>query len=150
LPPPPRITSASSAGVTAPMPGRRWADTQRVPRAGKRHNLAWAILVLGVLAASTLLSIHLYVMPLQVAAVYLRPAFVVVTSEPQGADVWVDGRKILGTTPAEVEVRRDHAEHTVEVHKEGFVPGHRALRYDREVRLEASFKLMPEPRFRAR
>ena len=117
---------------------------------GKRHNLAWAILVLAVLAASTLLSIHHYVMPLQVAAVYLRPAFVVVSSEPRGADIYVDGRKILGTTPAEVEIRRDHAEHTVEVHKDGFLPAQKTLRYDREVRLETAFKLMPERRAPAR
>lgn len=120
----------------------------RVPQAqaAKQHNLAWALLILLVLVVSTLFSIHIYVMPLPVAAVYLRPAFVLVSSEPAGADVYLDGRKILASTPAEIEVTRDHDEHTIEVRKEGFEPMRKQLRYDREVRLEASFKLMPERR----
>jgi hypothetical protein len=119
-------------------------QTHKLRRLGRHHNLLWALLFLVALTASTLFSIHVYVMPLQVAAVYLRPAFIVVTSEPKGAEVYVDGQTILGTTPAEVEVRRDHAEHWVEVRKEGFRPARQALRYDRQVRLELSFLLMPE------
>jgi hypothetical protein len=110
---------------------------------GKHHNLAWALLILLVLAGSTLFSIHVYVMPLQVAAVYTRPAFLVVNSEPAGADVYVDGKKILGATPAEVEIKRDHGQHSVDVRKDGFAPARQELRYDREVRLELLFKLMP-------
>jgi hypothetical protein len=120
-------------------------QTQRLRRLGKHHNLGWALLVLLALAASTLFSIHVYVMPLQVAAVYLRPAFIVVNSEPKGAEVYVDGKTVLGTTPAEVEIRRDHAEHWIEVRKDGFRPARQSLRYDRQVRLEVSLKLMPEP-----
>ena len=116
----------------------------------KHHNLAWALLILSALGASTLFSIHVYVMPLQVAAVYLRPAFLVINSEPAGADVYVDGKKIVGATPAEVEIRRDHAQHSVEVRKDGFVPFRQDLRYDREVRLELSFKLAHETRPPAR
>jgi eukaryotic-like serine/threonine-protein kinase len=111
---------------------------------GKHHNLRWAACILSVLIASTLLSIHVYVMPLRVAAVYLRPAFLLVESAPSGADVYVDGKKILANTPAEVEVERDHAQHSVEVRKDGFQPSRQALRYDREVRLEVSLKLLPE------
>jgi hypothetical protein len=116
----------------------------RKPR--KHHNVAWAVLILLVLAASTLFSIHLYVMPLPVAAVYLRPAFILVHSEPAGADVYVDGKKILASTPAEVEVRRDHRDHWIELRKDGFQSSRQPLRYDREVRLEVAFKLTPERR----
>jgi eukaryotic-like serine/threonine-protein kinase len=124
----------------------RSGQTQEARKAGKHHNVAWALLIFLVLVASTLLSIHIYVMPLPVAAVYLRPAFVLVHSEPAGADVYLDGRKILASTPAEIEITRDHDDHTIEVRKEGFEPMRKKLRYDREVRLEASFKLMPERR----
>jgi hypothetical protein len=82
-------------------------------------------------------------MPLPVAFAYFRPAFVDVVSEPRGADVYVDGHKILGSTPAVVEVKRDHQQHVVEIHKEGFEPIRQDLRYDREVRLQVSVRLMP-------
>jgi serine/threonine-protein kinase len=117
-----------------------------VGMARRHHNVAWAFLILSVLLASTLFSIHIYVMPLPVAFAYFRPAFVDVVSEPRGADVVVDGRKILGTTPAVVEVQRDHQPHVVEVHKEGFEPIRQDLRYDREVRLQVSVHLMPARR----
>ena len=109
----------------------------------RHHNVAWAFLILSALLASTLFSIHIYVMPLPVAFAYFRPAFIDVTSEPRGADVYVDGKKILGNTPAVVEVQRDHQEHVVEIQKEGFEPVRQNLRYDREVRLQVSVRLMP-------
>jgi len=112
----------------------------------KHHNGAWAVLILATLIASTLFSIHIYVMPLPVAAAYFRPAFVDVASEPHGADVYVDGKKVLGITPALVEVKRDHQQHVVEIHKEGFEPVRQNLRYDRDVRLQVSVRLMPARR----
>lgn len=118
--------------------------------ARRDHNVAWAALILTALVASTLFSIHVYVMPLPVAAVYFRPAFIDVISEPRGADVVVDGKKILGVTPAVVEVSRDHRQHTIEVRKDGFVPAVQDLRYDRDVRMQASFRLPPAPRPPAR
>lgn len=114
--------------------------------ARKRRSLAWAGLSMLALASSALLSFHVYVMPLPVALAYLRPAFLVVSSEPTGADIYVDGKKVVGSTPAEVEVKRDHAQHLVEVRKDGFVPAHQNLRYDRDVRLEVSLQLSAEPR----
>ena len=112
----------------------------------KHHNGAWAVLILATLIASTLFSIHIYVMPLPVAAAYFRPAFVDVASEPHGADVYVDGKKVLGITPALVEVKRVHQQHVVEIRKEGFEPVRQDLRYDREVRLQVSVRLMPARR----
>jgi hypothetical protein len=88
-------------------------------------------------------------MPLPVAAVYFRPAFIDVISEPRGADVFLDGIKVLGVTPALVEVRRDHRQHSVEVRKQGFAPVVQELRYDRQVRMQLSFRLPPVPRPRA-
>ncbi len=142
-----RISSPSLQRVATPKtPEWRSGHTRKVRRMGKHHNLAWAALILLVLAASTLFSIHVYVMPVPVAAVYFRPAFIVVDSEPHGAEVYVDGKRILGNTPAEVEVRRDHADHSVEVRKDGFEPARQGLRYDRQVHLEVSVKLAPTRR----
>jgi len=110
-----------------------------------RRNLGWGVLILSALIASMLFSIHVYVMPLPVAVVYFRPAFIDVVTEPPGADVFVDGKQVLGTTPAVVEVKRDHQEHKVEVHKAGYAPAARELRYDRQVRLQVTFQLTPLP-----
>jgi serine/threonine protein kinase len=124
-------------------PRRRLTSTANMPRIRRsRHNLAWAALILLALLASTLFSIHIYVMPLPVAAVYFRPAFIDVTSEPQGADIFVDGKQVLGSTPAVVEIARDHRQHAIEVRKPGYAPVVQALRYDREVRLQVSVKLL--------
>jgi eukaryotic-like serine/threonine-protein kinase len=111
--------------------------------ARRHHNVAWAFAILGALVASVLFSVHVYVMPLPVAAVYFRPAFIDVTSEPTGADVYVDGKKVLGTTPAVVEVQRDHLDHVIEVHKDGFESVRHPMRYDREVHLSAALHLAP-------
>ena len=159
MPPP---SQSAAQGLTLPTPGvppgppapawnAPWPPPAPAPRppllptrrraTPRRNNLGWALLILGTLIASTLFSIHVYVMPLPVAAVYFRPAFIDVVSEPRGADVFVDGAKVLGTTPATVEVRRDHRQHTIEVRKEGFLPTTQTLRYDREVHMHLSFQL---------
>ena len=130
--------------LATPAQARRMGDRLNpIGVARRHHNVAWAFLILGALLSSTLFSIHIYVMPLPVALAYFRPAFIDVTSEPHGADVYVDGKKVLGNTPAVVEVQRDHQQHVVEVHKEGFEPIRQNLRYDREVRLQVSVRLMP-------
>jgi PEGA domain. len=136
------LTPAQLGRVTSRM------NLARVPR--KNHNVAWAFLILAALVASTLFSIHIYVMPLPVAFAYYRPAFIDVTSEPHGADVYVDGKKVLAITPALVEVQRDHQQHVVEVQKEGFEPMRQNLRYDRAVRLQVSVRLTPARRPTAR
>jgi serine/threonine protein kinase len=151
--PPGPAGSLADRGKQQPLfraPARLSASSQHLPRlAPKGHNLGWAVLVLLALLASTLFSIHIYVMPLPVAAVYFRPAFIDVISEPREADVFVDGIKVLGVTPAVVEVRRDHRQHSIEVRKQGFAPAVQELRYDRQVRLQVSFRLPSLPRPRA-
>ena len=136
--------------LTPPQAGRAGGQLNPLRAGHTHHNAAWAVLILMALLASTLFSIHVYVMPLPVAFAYFRPAFIEVTSQPSGADVYVDEKKVLGLTPAIVEVRRDHLQHLVEVRKEGFEPIRQDLRYDREVRLQVSVRLMPARRPPAR
>jgi hypothetical protein len=136
--------------LTPPQARRAGGQLNPLRAAHTHHNAAWAVLILMALLASTLFSIHVYVMPLPVAFAYFRPAFIEVTSQPSGADVYVDEKKVLGITPAIVEVRRDHLQHLVEVRKEGFEPIRQELRYDREVRLQVSVRLMPARRPSAR
>ncbi len=144
---PPSGERRISPGLQAPIQPSYTGVRKGPPREQrKHHNVAWAFLILSALVASTLFSIHIYVMPLSVAAAYFRPAFIDVTSEPSGADVFVDGKKVLGTTPAVVEVRRDHQQHVVEVRKNGFEPLRQSMRYDREVRLQVSARLAPARR----
>jgi hypothetical protein len=50
---------------------------------------------------------------------------------------------VPGITPAAVEIRRDRQQHLIEIHKEGFEPVRQTLRYDRNVRLQVSVRLMP-------
>ena len=138
----PATPAAAHAASSAPAPARQAGG---VARAKPTHRLAWAALPFLVLAASALLSFHIYVMPLPVALTYLRPALLLVDSEPKDAQVYVDGQPVVGRTPAAVEVKRDHAQHVVEVRKHGFLPARQEMRYDREVRLEASLKLLAEP-----
>jgi hypothetical protein len=151
LPTPGGAPAAPTASAWTPRPpafptARRPSSTTLRRSAPRRNNLGWALLIFAALAGSTLFSVHVYVMPLPVAAVYFRPAFIDVLSEPAGADVWVDGLKVLGSTPATVEVRRDHRQHLVEVRKEGYLPASQELRYDREVHMQMSFRLQREPR----
>ena len=144
MPPSPSGERKIPPRLATPAQARRMGDRLNpIGVARRHHNVAWAFLILGALLSSTLFSIHIYVMPLPVAFAYFRPAFIDITSEPHGADVYVDGKKVLGNTPAVVEVQRDHQQHVVEVHKEGFEPIRQNLRYDREVHLQVSVRLMP-------
>ena len=146
LPPPSGGQGIPPRLVTPVVPKFATSRLNPVGVARKHHNVAWAFLILSALLASTLFSIHIYVMPLPVAFAYFRPAFIDIASEPRGADVYVDGKKILGNTPAVVEVQRDHQQHVVEVHKEGFEPLRQDLRYDRDVHLQVSVRLRPARR----
>jgi serine/threonine protein kinase len=143
---PQRLLTPPQRLLTPPHSRRTGNQVTQLRTVPAHHNAAWAVLILVALLASTLFSIHIYVMPLPVAFSYFRPAFIDVTSEPSGADVYVDGKKVLGFTPAIVEVRRDHQQHFIEVRKDGFEPIRQDLRYDRKVHPQVSVRLLPARR----
>jgi serine/threonine protein kinase len=102
------------------------------------------VVLLCVLAASAVL-VHLVVVPLPVAAVWLRPATLLIDSQPQGAEIVLDGRKLPAPTPMRARVRRDMSVHVVELRRDGFVPVSHPIRYDKEVNLALTVALERTP-----
>jgi serine/threonine-protein kinase len=101
------------------------------------------VVLVSVLAVSAVL-VHLTVMPLQVAAVWFQPATLLIESQPAGAEVVLDGKPLSSPTPARAQVRRDLGVHAVDVHKPGFRPVSRPVRYDSDVDLKLTVELQPE------
>ena len=134
---------------TLPTPfGRAAALFTPGPTPLAKRRRSWApvlVVLLFVLAAATVL-VHLVVVPLQVAAVWLQPATLLVESQPAGAEVVLDGKKLDAPTPVRVPVKRDLAVHAVDLRKDGFLPVSRAIHYDRAVELSLAVALEPEPR----
>jgi len=116
------------------------------PVTRKRRGLLLPVLVVlvSVLAAAAAL-VHLVVVPLPVAAAWLRPATLLIESQPPGAEVVLDGTKLSSPTPVRTEVRRDMAAHAVDLRKQGYLPAARAIRYDRSVDLALTVALDPAP-----
>lgn len=87
--------------------------------------------------------VHFGVIPLPLVAVWLQPAQLQVMSQPEGAEVYLDGQLQMSRTPASVTVRRDRKGHAVEVRKSGFVPMRQSLRFDKSRNLAVSLVLPP-------
>jgi eukaryotic-like serine/threonine-protein kinase len=113
-------------------------------RAGIGRRASWVVLALALVAAGGAV-IHFKVVPLEVLAVWMRPAQLSLDSEPPGASVSLDGRELSGVTPFTVEVHRDRTPHLLEFKRAGSMPGQTAVRFDRTVPLEASVTLEAEP-----
>ena len=113
----------------------------------KRRGLLVPVVVvlLCVLAAAAVL-VHVVVVPLPVAAVWFRPATLLIESQPPGAEVVLDGRNLPTPTPARAQVHRDLAVHAIDLRKQGFLPVSRPIRYDRVVDLALTVVLEPAPR----
>lgn len=86
---------------------------------------------------------HALVMPLPVAAVWLRPARVDVNSQPSGAELFLDGKALGVNTPAQIKLPRDRRPHVIEARKTGFAPAQTPLYLDRTVELKSSLSLGP-------
>ncbi len=88
-----------------------------------------AVAVVAIASVLTAL-VHFAFMPLPVLVTWRKPARLELRSQPSGADVHLDGRRLPGVTPAFVEIRRDRRPHLVEMRKEGFHPVRRFVRFD--------------------
>jgi serine/threonine-protein kinase len=133
--PEPMLQAAPTAEIVLGHSGRSGRANRTVPV---------IVGVLAVLAAAGAV-VHFKVIPLEVLAVWNRPAVLVVDSEPAGATAFLDGRTLSGKTPLTVEVKRDRASHRLELSRPGFIVGETSLRFDRTVPLQASVRLEAEP-----
>ena len=111
-------------------------------RPKKRRRLLLGGAIAGALLVGTL-GFHVLVMPLPVAAVWLRPARVDVDSRPPGAELFLDGQSLGVSTPARITLRRDRRPHVIEVRKAGFQPAQVPLHLDRTVELKSTLSLAP-------
>jgi hypothetical protein len=152
-PEPRRSTAEHLPTVPAPPavePPRLRRETARVIMRGSG---AWRAMFV-VVAAALLMgagAVHMFVLPLDVLAVWRKPATLTITSEPPGAVVNLDGTTLDRVTPAQVTVRRDRADHVLRLEAPGFRPAQQVVRYDAQVALGASARLEKEstPTFEA-
>ncbi len=99
-------------------------------------------IVVGALAA-IVAGVHFGYVPLDVLAVWRRPARLEVDSVPAGAEVFIDGRRLSARTPTFTDVVRDTAPHIVEVRLEGFQTERQRIYYSKTVELDVSVPLTP-------
>jgi serine/threonine-protein kinase len=141
------LPTIPSPKLAPPRPRR---ETARVVLRGGG---SWRPLVVAV-AAVLLLgagAVHVLVMPLDVLAAWRKPATLTITSEPAGAVVKLDGATLDGVTPTQATVRRDRANHVLEVEARGYHAAQQVVRYDGQVALAATVRLDKEiaPTFEA-
>jgi len=116
------------------------------PQPKKSRALPVVLTLLAVLIVAAAL-VHVKVMPLNVAILWTKPAPLSVTSEPAGADVTLDGRPVIGETPTRTTVKRDRADHVLQVSKTGYKSASKTVRFDRTPEVSASLTLeaLPPP-----
>ena len=143
-PPPTAERLATLAPVAAPKPApRRRRETARVVL---RDHGSWRPVVAAVLASLLLVAagVHVFVMPLEVLAVWSKPAPLAVTSEPSGAQVSLDGSPLADVTPMHATVKRDRVSHVLELRAPGYRPVRQVVRFDGSVDLAATVMLEKE------
>jgi serine/threonine protein kinase len=113
----------------------------RETKRGAGARFARVLLMFTLVVAGAGAVVHYTVVPLPVLAVWREPARLSVRSEPGGATVTIDGRRLSAQTPTDIEVTRDRVPHEVTVTLAGYEPATQALRFDRAVDLEATFVL---------
>jgi hypothetical protein len=142
---PPQIISPHPTLPTPFGTAAAYLTPQMTPLAKKPKSWGRPLLVVAALIGAAAALVHLTVIPLPVAAVWLQPADLSITSQPPGAEIVLDGQKLTLHTPAHAQVQRDAKTHKIEIIKGGFAPTSRFLRYDREVNLTVTVSLDPLP-----
>jgi hypothetical protein len=98
--------------------------------------------ICGVIDASGLLDSAAASLGLKLAAMAKGPATLVMTTEPDGASIYLDG-KLLGTAPLDRPITP--GKHTLRVVKDGFIPTEREVTFVEGVREELRFALDKMP-----
>jgi serine/threonine protein kinase len=143
------VQRAPTADTFPAVPSVRPADRPRreTARVVFRPGGSWRSLVVAVSAALLLVAgaVHLLVVPLDVLVVWRKPAKLVVTSDPEGAEVKLDGAPLGTATPIDAIVRRDRFDHVLLLAAPGYRPARQIVRYDSAVTLSAYVRLEKEP-----
>jgi eukaryotic-like serine/threonine-protein kinase len=136
--PPPIRFDPGRPFVAPPLP-----KAAPVPPPGRPSLLGTALVVLVFGTLLMGVAAHFTVMPLNVLAVWWQPARLEIRTEPPGAEVHLDGRRLSASTPTYTEVARDRAPHVLELRRDGHRPERRTVYYDRSVDLTVFITLTP-------
>jgi hypothetical protein len=132
-------------GTRAPTGGFGPVSPPVPPPAPRRSMFGTVFVMLIMVLAGLGAAAHRYFAPLPVLAVWWEPARLEIRSSPSAAEVYLDGRRLSASTPTYTDVRRDRAEHELELRRDGFKVERLLLRYDRTVELLVDVKLSPTP-----
>ncbi len=137
------VTAERLPTIAAPtaLPRSRRETARVVVREGG----AWRAVVVAIAAAMLLVAggVHFLVAPLDVLVVWRRPATFAIASEPAGAVAKLDGVTV-GVTPALASVRRDRADHVLQLSAPGYRDARLSVRFDASVTLSARARLDKE------
>jgi hypothetical protein len=137
------VTAERLPTIAAPtaLPRTRRETARVVVREGG----AWRAVVVAIAAALLLVAggVHFFVVPLDVLVVWRRPATFAIASEPAGAVAKLDGVTV-GVTPALASVRRDRADHVLQLSAPGYREARLTVRFDASVTLSARARLDKE------
>jgi hypothetical protein len=137
------VTAERLPKIAAPtsLPRSRRETARVVVREGR----AWRAVVIAIAAALLLVAggVHFFVVPLDVLVVWRRPATFAIASEPLGAVAKLDGVTV-GVTPAFASVRRDRADHVLQLSAPGYREARLSVRFDASVTLSARARLDKE------
>jgi hypothetical protein len=137
------VTAERLPTIAAPttLPRSRRETARVVVREGG----AWRAVVVAIAAALLLVAggVHFFVVPLDVLVVWRRPATFAIASEPAGAVAKLDGATV-GVTPALASVRRDRADHVLQLSAPGYREARLSVRFDASVTLSARARLDKE------
>jgi hypothetical protein len=130
-----------------PGDGALRAAGRHVMRSPPRPGLLWPIfLALLVVLPSAGAFVHFFLIPLPVLTTWSQPARLDVASQPGGAEVYLDGRRLSALTPTYTEIQRDRHPHMLEFRKEGFQPARRPIRFDQSEHMMVNVVLQAESR----
>ena len=146
--PPAYLAPAAPPGRTAsfaPVAAPRAMDVPPSAPQPAPSRLGLSVLLLLLATAGAVVYTHQQVVPLQVLMVWFQPARLDIRTQPSGAQVFLDGRRLSAQTPTYTEIRRNRADHVLELRRDGFRTEQIPLRYDRTVELLIDVKLAPAP-----
>ena len=101
------------------------------------------MLVLALLGG--LAVVHYYLVPLDVLVVWRDPAALAIATDPEGADLHLDGTSLPRQSPTTAKVQRDLFDHVVEATSPGYLPARAKIRYDKSVGLSCLVRLKRDP-----